>query len=78
MREPGLDLNDIQGDVLEGLQKNTEAFIFFKILDSAAFKRLAKQHVVERITNAQKAHERQLAVRRRREQRSRSYESFEV
>jgi hypothetical protein len=30
MREGMLDLDDIQGDVLEGLQKNVENFIFFK------------------------------------------------
>jgi hypothetical protein len=44
--DPTLHLNDIQGDVLEGLQKNSENFIFFKIADVAAFKHAMKTHVI--------------------------------
>lgn len=77
MRQAVLELDDIQGDVLEGLQKNAEAFIFFKIIEPAAFKGLAKQHLVPRITSAKKTHERRLAVRRRKQQGTRHFESFE-
>jgi hypothetical protein len=41
-----LDPNDIQGDIVIGLQKDAENFIFFKIADKFAFKGLLKQHVV--------------------------------
>jgi hypothetical protein len=40
--DPVLDLDDIQGDVLQGLQKNSENFIFFKIQDPQAFKNAMK------------------------------------
>jgi len=33
-----LDLDDIQGDVPIGLQKDFEEFVFFKILEKDAFK----------------------------------------
>src|SRR6266851_1781267 len=65
MRQPLLDLDDIQGDVLVGLQKDVENFIFFKIVDKVAFKGLIKQHAVGRITSAQRAHERELMIERR-------------
>jgi len=48
---PSLELGDIQGDVLIGLQKNAECFIFFKIVNIGSFKRVVKQHVAWRITN---------------------------
>ena len=35
-----LDLDEIQGDVLAGMQKNAELFLFFKITDGARFKAL--------------------------------------
>ncbi|MBV8504461.1 MAG: Dyp-type peroxidase, partial [Alphaproteobacteria bacterium] len=52
---PSLELGDIQGDVLIGLQKNAEYFAFFKIANSSSFKRLVKQHVAWRITSAWQA-----------------------
>jgi hypothetical protein len=33
-----LDLNEIQGDLLSGMQKHAEFFLFFKIADAARFK----------------------------------------
>jgi Dyp-type peroxidase family len=55
VRSSSLDLDDIQGDVLQGLQKNAECFVFFKIVDAGSFKRLLKQHVTRRITSAWRA-----------------------
>ena len=48
---PSLELDDIQGDVLIGLQKNDECFVFFKIVNLGAFKRLMTEHVTWRITS---------------------------
>jgi Dyp-type peroxidase family len=61
-----LDLNDIQGDVVIGLQKDAEAFIFFKIADKFAFKGLLKQHVIGRISSAELVRHRELKIPRRR------------
>ncbi len=44
-----LDLDDIQGDVLVGLQKDSEIFLFFKIVDKILFKRSVKLHVAGRV-----------------------------
>ena len=57
-----LDLNDIQGDVVIGLQKDFQIFIFFKIANEFAFKGLLRQHLVGRITSAQLAHQRDLMI----------------
>ena len=40
MATPVLEIDDIQGDILEGLQKNAEMFIFYKITNTAAFRQL--------------------------------------
>jgi Dyp-type peroxidase family len=76
MRQLILELEDIQGDVLEGFQKKAENFIFFKIVLPTSFKTLVQQHVIRRITSAEKTHERQAAIRRRQEQGYRSSETF--
>jgi hypothetical protein len=34
------ELDDIQGDILEGLQKNAEMLIFFKVVNTASFRLL--------------------------------------
>ena len=62
---PPLDLDAIQGDVLVGLQKNAELFLFFAIADVARFKRLAGQHLVGQLTSARRVldRERILAAR---------------
>src|SRR4028118_338885 len=36
--DPALPLDDIQGDILVGLTKTAEAFVFFEIVDVSAFK----------------------------------------
>jgi Dyp-type peroxidase family len=72
-----LDLDDIQGDVLEGLQKDIENFIFFRIADTHSFKSLIKQHVVRRITSAQQVRQRQLTIERHRKLGQRPLEGFQ-
>ena len=52
-----LELGDIQGDVLIGLQKNAECFVFFKIVNRGSFQRLVKQHVTWRITSSWQAND---------------------
>ena len=59
---PRLDLNEIQGDVLIGMQKNAELFIFLKIRDVASFKALMKEYVVGRVTSTRTAQERDRQV----------------
>jgi Dyp-type peroxidase family len=76
MRPLTLDLNDIQGDVLIGLQKDAENFIFFKIVDVAAFKGLLKGHVLRRITSSEKVNQREQVIRRHKILGRRVGESF--
>ncbi|MGA2409971.1 MAG: hypothetical protein ABSG46_06215, partial [Candidatus Binataceae bacterium] len=64
--DPILELGDIQGDVLTGLQKNWEYFIFFTIKDRAAFKKVMKNDVIGLITSAQTAHDRDIINQHRR------------
>ena len=47
-RDPALDLDDIQGDVLIGLQKDAELFLFFRIADLARFKAGLRRQIVPR------------------------------
>jgi deferrochelatase/peroxidase EfeB len=63
---PRLDLNEIQGDLLSGMQKNAELFLFFKIADAARFKDLAREYVVSRLTNGRMVPERDGSVEARR------------
>jgi deferrochelatase/peroxidase EfeB len=53
-----LDLNEIQGDLLSGMQKHAELFLFFKIADAARFKAVAREYVVGRLTNLRTVQER--------------------
>ena len=46
---PALDLHEIQGDVLIGLQKNYERFIFFKIVDVTVFKSALRKRIAQEI-----------------------------
>ena len=41
-----LELDDIQGDILVGLQKYYEIFLFFKIVDPLLLKRAVRLHVI--------------------------------
>ena len=72
MTRPTLDLDDIQGDVVVGLQKNYEVFLFFKIVDPLLFKRLVRLDVVGRITSARLAHRRDLILQSRQALRRKS------
>jgi Dyp-type peroxidase family len=56
--KPALDLSDIQGDVVLGLQKNYQRFIFFKIDDVGAFKANVRNGLLERITTSETVLER--------------------
>ncbi|MBV8131569.1 MAG: Dyp-type peroxidase [Alphaproteobacteria bacterium] len=63
-----LDLNDIQGDLLTGMQKHAELFLFFKIADAARFKAVVREYVVGLLTHGGTVQERDriVAARRRR------------
>lgn len=76
MNQLMLELADIQGDVLSGLQKNAENFIFFKLVNPGLFKSLLKHYVLRRITSAQQANQRQLVIQRRKTTGQRTAESF--
>jgi Dyp-type peroxidase family len=69
-----LEMDDIQGDILEGLPKNAEMFVFFKIINTPLFRQLVKQHCIGRITNAKQVHDQEL--QRLREQRTGNRSSF--
>jgi Dyp-type peroxidase family len=76
MRLPTLNLAEIQGDVLIGLQKNAENFIFFKIVDVASFKGLLKGAVLQRITHSEQVQEKEAFVQRHKSLGHRTGESF--
>jgi len=61
-----LELDEIQGDVLAGMQKNAELFIFFKIIDGARFKALAREYVIGRLTNGRSVQQRNRIIHERR------------
>jgi Dyp-type peroxidase family len=71
-----LDLKEIQGDVLIGLQKNGENFIFFKIVDVALFKGLLKGLVLPRMANSEQVKQREFVVQRHKNLGLRTGESF--
>jgi len=64
MRPPKLNLKEIQGEVLIGLQKNAENFIFFKIVDVASFKGLLKGIVLQRSTNSEVVQQQEILIQR--------------
>jgi deferrochelatase/peroxidase EfeB len=66
VRPLSLDLNDIQGDVLVGLQKNAENFIFFKFVDVAVVKYLLNRNILQRVTSCEQASQREFLLQRRR------------
>ena len=76
MRPPKLNLKEIQGDVLIGLQKNAENFIFFKLVDVASFKGLLKGVILQRITNSEQVQEQESFVQRHKSLRQRTGKSF--
>ena len=71
-----LDLKDIQGDILIGLQKHAENFIFFKVVDVAAFKTLLKAYVIRRTTSSERTKQWELLIQRRKGLGQRIFGSF--
>ena len=69
--DPKLDLDDIQGDVLVGLQKHAEVFLFFRIADAAEFKALLRQQIAGRLTSTRRALDRELVAMHERQHRPR-------
>lgn len=67
--EDQLDLDQIQGDVLVGLQKDFEAFLGFHIAQIPPFKAALKKLAPE-ITTARKVFERELLLRLKKEAKS--------
>ena len=65
-----LEMDDIQGDVLEGLPKNAQTFIFFRIRDGAFFQQVLKQRIVAGITSGTEVHTQELMVRGRQQLRT--------
>ena len=53
--DPVLEIGEIQGDVLVGLQKKVENFVFFKIEDQAAFKAIGLRHLPAHLTTCEEA-----------------------
>jgi len=65
---PALDLDEIQGDVLIGLQKNFERFIFFEIKNVKAFKYALRHQIAPRITTTRTVHHRELELQEHKKQ----------
>ena len=60
-----LDLDQIQGDVLEGLQKNVEIFLFFEIVNKTYFKHILRRYISDQITSTQQVIDRQMTIEHR-------------
>jgi Dyp-type peroxidase family len=71
-----LDLKEIQGDILIGLQKNAENFIFFEMVDVASFKGLVKGLILRRITDSEQVTQQEFVVKRRKNLGGRTGGSF--
>src|SRR5437763_7070265 len=59
--DPVLDLDDIQGDILLGLQKKAEEFVFFSIQNTDDFKHRARL-VVKYITTTRQVQQAEALV----------------
>ena len=71
-----LDLDDIQGDVLIGLQKQAERFAFFTIADPARFKAVMRRHIVPLVTNTWAAQQRERTIGDRKRRRKAVHEPW--
>ena len=60
-----LQMHDIQGDLLTGMQKNAELFLFFGIADARRFKDITKRHLIGRVTTARTVSERERRMAQR-------------
>ncbi len=58
-----LELEQIQGDILIGLQKFFECFLFFEIKNAGAFKTIVRQKIIHRITTTQVVRLREFELR---------------
>ena len=58
-------MHDIQGDLLTGIQKNAELFLFFRITDARRFKDIAKRRLIGRVTTTRTVNERERRVAQR-------------
>jgi Dyp-type peroxidase family len=58
-----LEIDEIQGDVLIGLQKCCECFVFFEIADVVEFKKELRQRVVQHITTTRDVQTREFQLR---------------
>jgi Dyp-type peroxidase family len=76
MNTADLELRDIQGDMLIGLQKQAELFLFFKIAEPARFKALLRGNVAGELTSAFQARERERVIYGRRLLREPSREAW--
>jgi len=76
MKPVTLDLSDIQGDILIGLQKNAENFIFFKLVDIAIFRTLVKRYVIARATNSRQVKQWEFVIRHHKRLRQQTGEAF--
>jgi Dyp-type peroxidase family len=65
MVQSALETQDIQGDVLEGLPKAWESFIFFKICEARIFAQRTNQGLSRRVTTAAQVHEFERSVQSR-------------
>jgi len=65
---PNIDLDQIQGDVLIGLQKLAEQFLFFQIKDVAGFKTMLRKQIAHRITTTRTVQEREFHLRDHKDQ----------
>src|SRR5215469_6297294 len=65
---PALELDDIQGDILIGLQKDFERFVFFEILDATAFKANLREKLTLRIIDTTTVQSRESQLRERKRQ----------
>src|SRR5690242_6545003 len=66
MKPLTLDLDDIQGDILIGLQKGAENFIFCRLPDVVSFKKCLRHYIIPRIISAERANQREQVIERRR------------
>ena len=60
---PALELDEIQGDILLGLQKLFERFVFFEIKNVKGFKAALRDHIAHRITTTRMVHAREFQLR---------------
>jgi len=73
---PELELDDIQGDVLAGMQKNAELFLFFTITEPVRFKVLVKQYIAGELTSGWRVLDRERLVTDRQQHGDRAAEAW--